>query len=462
MKKGYQYRCAFGAWLNDTRLTALPNEIWPYAGLDGETEQGLLACMDLQQKAGFNLFCTFGLFATYSWKLDVAQTVDKERMDKVNRIIGEGKKRGIGIMLGVGVYSWGFDEIIASDPTIQGTNPHAMCLSSENSHKWMQKVLDFVLDNFKFAGYHLESSDQGRCNCENCKKYSDPEYYSIANKKCAEYIRQKQPEAVIMVNMCGYIPWGDRITKDSDCDALIDLGEHIDYLVDPGHGCGRFFEGDMKLRLQTNMKAKLGSSGGFWVYTPQKFEKTRWFIIYARRNADFLKRMYAEGESAVEFYMGPVNNPGVEFNIMCGGKILSDIARPIEGIMYEAVGELYRPLNEEAHKKLVEIFVRAEDAYFDNQHPTLLGAKDIRGELHLDLNLWKTYPGKPVYLDDSRMNSEGRAKYRETLLGILEDIQPLESQVGESEKVKRIALCIESVIKDLDEIPKEGVVLFRD
>jgi hypothetical protein len=315
----------------------------------------------------------------------------------------------------------------------------------------MKKVLDFIMDNFDFDGYHLEASDQGRCRCEKCKKYSDAQYYSIANAKCADYIRQKQPNALLMVNMCGYIqPWGTHITTESECDALIELSGHIDYLLDPGHHTDRMVTGELRERLLKNMKCALGSSGGFWVYSPPRWEPDRWFLIYVRRTGEFIKKMYAEGERAIEFYLGRTNNPGVEMNVLCGGKILGDIDRPIDDIIYEAAGELYRPKDAEAQERLAGIFARAEAAYFDNLEDKIK-QKDNAGELHVE-PLFGTGPGNPIYFLDGRMDAEGRKRYRAELCGILEDVKALEGRVGEVEKLGRITACISNVIKDIDAV----------
>ena len=455
-KKSYKYRSGFGAWINDVRLSATPNDNWPCSVFDEETERSIIASLDLQQKAGFNICCMFGFFATYAWKTDIPKTVDKERAERVNRVIAAGKERNVKIMLGVGVYSWGFDEIIASDPSIQGDNPHAMCLSSENSFTWMKKALDFILDNFDFEGYHLEASDQGRCRCEKCVKYSDVEYYSIANAKCADYIRQRQPDALLMVSMCGYVPWGTRITSETDYNAMIELSGHIDYLIDPGHYGGRFFDGEVRERLLKNMKCALGSSGGFWAYSPPRWSPERWLLVYINRTGEFIKQMYEEGESAIEFYLGRTTNPGVEMNIMCGGKILSDIDRPIYDIIYESAGELYSPKDAGTQKKIADIFVRAESAYFDNLKPAII-EEDYAGELHLE-PLFGTEPGYAMYLvgrtPEGRMDAGGRQRYGAALADILKEAKLLEDCVGEDGKfrLKQLSACINSVLKDIEEL----------
>ena len=72
----------------------------------------------------------------------------------------------------------------------------------------MRRVVDYLLETFDFDGFHLEASDLGRCTCVDCAGESNTAYYSRVNAETASYIRSARAEAVLMVNMCGYLPWG--------------------------------------------------------------------------------------------------------------------------------------------------------------------------------------------------------------------------------------------------------------
>ena len=75
----YKYRIAFGAWMNDMRLTPLPLEEWPAPQLDDTTVNSLIRTMDVQHDAGFNMFDVWGFFATYGWPVDIVSAVTPER-----------------------------------------------------------------------------------------------------------------------------------------------------------------------------------------------------------------------------------------------------------------------------------------------------------------------------------------------------------------------------------------------
>src|SRR5438105_3151651 len=81
---GFKYRIAFGAWMNDVRLTPLPLEDWPQPQLDDVTVQSLIRTMDVQRDAGFSAFDIWGLFATFGWPPDITSAVDAERRGRID------------------------------------------------------------------------------------------------------------------------------------------------------------------------------------------------------------------------------------------------------------------------------------------------------------------------------------------------------------------------------------------
>jgi len=454
MSKPYRYRSAFGVWINDTRNTPVIEE-WPSALLDDECEDGLYKCFDLAQRAGYNTFNIFGLFATYAWKPDIPATVPDERMIRVRRVISEAHRRGLKLILGIGVYSWGFDEIIATVKEVQGTNPHAMCLSSETSWVWMRRILDYVVDNFDFDGYHLESSDQRRCECDKCKKYTDVEYFSKINAMCADYIRAKEPGRILMVNMSMYLMPTDYIKSESDFQALVEMSASLDYLIDGGN-MGFFIRGEFRERAFTDFKCAFGSGGEYWVYMPQRWDKLRWFLPTLEHSCTHLKEMAQKGGDAVEFYMGATINPGVEMTILCGGKILFDPGREVYDVLCEAVVELYKPDSNEVCERLADIFLGAERAYYQNVNQDLLASDPLCNELILE-PLFGTEAGPPIYLSEGKygvrdrwMSGEGRAAYRAELEKIRAALGELRGHVTDDGRVERIMTCIENAIRDID------------
>src|SRR6266446_1988732 len=91
----YKYRIAFGAWINDMRCEPLPLENWPAPQLDDECVRSLLRIIELQARAGYNLFDVWGFFATYGWPVDITSAVDKARRKRINNVLKAAKDHGI-------------------------------------------------------------------------------------------------------------------------------------------------------------------------------------------------------------------------------------------------------------------------------------------------------------------------------------------------------------------------------
>ena len=60
----------------------------------------------------------------------------------------------------MGVHSWGFDAIIAHDAAVRGPNPHAMYGSRPESWQWMARIIDYLLAEFGFGGFHVARLEQ--------------------------------------------------------------------------------------------------------------------------------------------------------------------------------------------------------------------------------------------------------------------------------------------------------------
>lgn len=450
MTRAYHHRAAFGCWINDMRNKSMPYENWPYGILDDQTAESIIGCLELQRQAGFNEFCVFGLLATRDWPMDISSAASADRRQKVNRILKAAHERGIKVNYGLGVYSWGFDEIIKNCPDVRGPNPGAMCGSSPRSWEWMKKVMDFILAEFDIDGFHLEASDQGRCTCPSCAKQGNVEYYSRLNGITAEYIRSKFPDKILMVNMCGYIPFGSHVS-DEDKKHLVTLSRHLDYLIDAGHrGC--FIEENSRPEFIRALKCDFGTSGGTWVYPPQRWNRLRWFLPHTMRTDQHIRQLYGNGGRAVEYYMGPTINPGVEVNIAFGGRILSDVSRKHEEVLSEVLETLYKPKTTVACSKIVRIFKRAENAYFGHWSVDRIVEHDKMpppGELHPIVYLLGRSPGPAAYLRDPYMNSQGRTAYRKELISILDDTRKIENDIGDNSRLRRIKTCIKNVVKDI-------------
>jgi hypothetical protein len=366
-------------------------------------------------------------------------------------ILDEAQKRGIKVILGLGVYSWGFDEIVKAHPEVAGNNPHALCASKEESWEWMKKIIDFIMREFPgFDGIHLESADLGRCSCELCSKYGDIEYHVMVNIKTGDYIREKYPDKIIMASCCGFNGIPD---EDEDAARITELSKHIDYFIVPHLK----FRGGKIPKAMQNFFCEFGGSGDFWLYPPQRWERLRWFLPHPKSTGGSVKRMVQAGSKAIEFYMGPTINPSTEFNIFFGGKMLSDPDGSIERAVSDTIEKLYKPKDAKTRETLAEIFFAAEEAYISNSAYFKDGDWAL-GELHCT-SLHGLESSALHYIGTNHecwnivyMTAAGRKGYKEALSGIMEKITGLEDMVGESEKIGRIRTCVANVLADLDSL----------
>ena len=440
----YTFRTAQGVWINDMRNRALPHSQWPCVVLDDRAMADLAESFRLQAASGYNCVTLFGLLTASLWEPDIPRTVSPERAARVRAVLKEAHSVGLKVLYGLGVYSWGFDRIIAVDPSVRGDNPHAMCGSRPESRRWMERVIDFVLSEFTFDGFHLEAADLGRCNCAACAPESNTAYYSRLNAETAAIIREAKPDAVLMVNMCGTFRPTQSVPPE-DRKHLVSLSRQIDFLIDPGHA-GLFIEPSSRRDFIRTLDCAFGTSGGVWVYPPQRWHRLRWFIPYTRRTGQHLEALYADGGRAVEYYMGPSWNPGVEVNVAFGGRKLADVSADNGALLRQVLDELYRPRDAGAAAALARVFEEAEDAFFACSRLRTEEAEETWGQIHLT-PLFGRRPGAPVYLHNA-ITDETREEYFRRLRALLPCLDRLEGQCRSRGRIARIRRCIHSVLAE--------------
>ena len=114
----YKHRIAFGCWVNDMRNDPLPLEGWPAPQMDDETVNSVIQALDLQSRWGYNVLDAAGYDSlAKGWKPDIANSLDKDRIARVKKILKAGHDRGMKMQYVFGTYSWGFNALIAAIPT---------------------------------------------------------------------------------------------------------------------------------------------------------------------------------------------------------------------------------------------------------------------------------------------------------------------------------------------------------
>jgi hypothetical protein len=443
---GYRYRVAFGAWINDMRLTPLPLENWPAPQFDEVAVESVIRAMDVQGSAGFNLLDVWGLFATYGWPADIVSAVDQERRRRIERLIQAAKARGMNIALGLGTYSWGYDHIIAADPEVRGRNadgtphPHALCDAHPRAFEYVRKIIDFTLGNFDFGAVHLESCDLGCCMCPHCAGRDGVVAYNVRiNQKTADYIKQKWPDKTVYVITINWVPPGKHFNA-AEKASVIELSRQVDCIFDQGHTGYHVAPAERREFIQ-GLQCAYGTSGGLWLYPDARWERDSYFLPYVRRSGEAIREQFKEGVRGCMFYQGPVNNPGQELMIAVGGRLLRDASRTVDEVLDEVLTKYYQPKTPGAIAGLKRLIQTAEESYFSGWSADRFQKGwgiPLPGEFKLDQRLFGTSPGPATYLKEPCLDAAGRKEYRKGLKSILTDLPQLERLCDDGGRLARI------------------------
>jgi hypothetical protein len=454
-RKEYKYRFAFDAWINDVRNESMPLENWPYGVLDDKTVDAIINALDLQAQTGYNGLDIIGLMATYSWPVDIVSVAGQDRRRRVNKIIKAAHDRKMKVIcFPTGVYSWGFDDIIQHDPSIRTDNKHVMNPLREESWVWQRKVYDYMLDNYEIDGFHLESGDQGRCRTKECMERwpSDAAYHCYVTAKAADYLRSRRKDLVLTAILIGYSTWGREFTADEE-DELVKLSRSVDCIFDQGHGQPFISQANRKKFVQ-KLSCDYGTSGGIWIYPPQRWERLRWFLPYTTGTGGHIKQLYEDGGRGVMYYQGPLINPSTEVNVAFGGQMMMDAGRDVETVLAAVLESLYKPETAAAHRKLVEIFQRAEKIYFDQWDEERIRTtrkRPVPGELHLT-SLFGASPNAADYVAEPYLTKEGRLAYKQGLIAIYKELLAIENDFRDDGRISRIGKGIEGALVDINNI----------
>jgi len=441
----FNHRAGFGVWINDLRESNLRLANWPYIVYDDEIDATLRKNIDLMAWADYNELCLWGLHSSWSWSENFEREKDIPRLKKINDLISFAHFRGIKILYGLGVYSWGYDNIIRNNPHLAGTNPNALCGSKEESFDHVAKIIDFIFDTLDVDGVHLESADLGGCNCEECSKMDQFAYHVNLNIKVAKYIRSKWPDKVIMVNIISWQDWQKRLTDPycSEINNLVELSKHVDYIVDPGHH-GHYIPPSARGPIIERMHCDFGTGGGSRMYYCPTWYKLRTFLPYSHKTYNHLVELFNSGGRACEIYMGPLVNPGTEMNTAMQGLILSNPTESYTSLIERAIEYLYGPYNDSAVNRLVNIFEGAEAAWNERCNNMAAWPGNIVTESQEMITIDINHLQKFMHHDN--WDSYGRA-----LAALSSDIMDLIPDVRETDKLVRMLEGISNTLLDISQ-----------
>lgn len=391
---GFPYRVA-AAWL--PQLGRKPYPLLFSSSADDSLYGDYAESLPRLADAGFNYLELAGLIGESGpaqLPLDMTSGFSAERDDLIKKVIGIMHDVGIKYITALGVYSWGFEEVIRAHPelaalrvqdpdlrrpgwdedllpymdrigpaTVPATD--VLCASRDESWEWMRRSIDFQLEKYpEIDGYHLESADQGRCWCELCRKISTPEYYTRLYELCGEHLRRVAPEKPLFITNCGSdwgtiraLPYVQRIARYADF--VIDYMDSFRLPVKMSLW-GRHGMIDQRAQAAAALPTAYGMAlhlrdGGM--------PRDRWFHPLPQSIYSFIHESYEQGCTGLEFYSaGPIYNPGSEFNIEFVGAILQRPQATYAELVEATLDRLYHPRDTDALTGLRNLFEGAEIA----------------------------------------------------------------------------------------------------
>lgn len=429
----FRYRGYLG-WITDLATAPEPDAEWPSMRLDASLLRDYRQTFRLMKEWGLRELCVWGLYVSRAWPVEVERAASAERGKLVERLIDEAHDYGIRVISGLGVYSWGFDEILKANPGLMKGNRHAMCGSEEASWEWMRRVIDYVFTRFPIDGVSMQSADQGRCSCERCARLSETEYHAGLNIRCADYIRAKYPRKLVAVS-----GWGMRFHEPASLPALVELSRRIDYLIDVRDSSPQRDRG-WRRRLIESLECAFGTLGGPQVEPPQHWARDRWFLPTIRSVGDHLMELHAEGGRACEWFYHILANPGDEVSTWVAAKVLAEPGVTWRKHLETTLERLYKVTKVDHRDALAEAFLAAEEAY-------LRHIGNFCGTISLE-PLVSNKPGEPVYLT-KRLNAGQRAQYGKDLLAARRQFERLLAEVPEKRRMRLILRAIDNVLRDV-------------
>ena len=122
--RGFKHRTLVG-WISEFSSRPL-HEPWPVIKLNDKMMSDFGEIFDLCQQVGFDKMVIWGLFVSRRWPVPLTQAVDAQRRKQIQQLLEAAHERGIKILSGLGVYSWGFEEIIDKFPEVSKGSPRVM------------------------------------------------------------------------------------------------------------------------------------------------------------------------------------------------------------------------------------------------------------------------------------------------------------------------------------------------
>ena len=332
--QAFTYRVTDG-WLRDLASQPTPNEPWPCIRWDGQLLADQIRFLDVQAELGVEYNLAWGLFVDRAWPVPFENVIDEARKEKLKAFVRAAHQRGLKVLSGVGIYSWGFDEVIRNVPGVSAGSERCMCAHSESAWDWQRRVLDFLMaPAWGLDGISMQSADQGRCQCEKCSKLSPAEHHAALLVRSADYVRSQRPEWTI-----GQASWGLRMDEPEEFEHIRHISQAVDYMVEVRE---RSAESGRRPEMARGLECAFGSVGGVFVEPPQHWDRLRWCLPCGLGSARSLARLWEDGGSACEYFYRPFANPVEEVSWRTGARLLSSPRVAPMAALEEALEAVYK------------------------------------------------------------------------------------------------------------------------
>src|SRR3712207_2110768 len=105
-------------WLRDLASEPTPHDPWPCIRWDEQLLADQIRFLDAQAELGVTCNLAWGLFVDRAWPVPLENVIDAARAERLEAFVDAAHERGLKVLSGVGIYSWGFDEVIAKVPGV--------------------------------------------------------------------------------------------------------------------------------------------------------------------------------------------------------------------------------------------------------------------------------------------------------------------------------------------------------
>ena len=442
----FDYRLLLG-WINDNCPRPLTGKRWPIIDVDERTATDYRSFFQVAKEYGFNGITIWGLHVSHAWPVPLNKALMPERQRIIEKIIKAADRHGIRVLYGLGVYSWGFEEIIQHDPTTARNegrmawgsfapdNGVAMCYHSESARQWMRDVVDLCVEKVGTHGFGFQSGDLGRCYCAQCRQLSDVEYHSRVINETAEYIKRRHPKQIL-----GMSAWG--VDLGGGAEGLKEMTSHLDFLTDVTDQSARKGR-EYRRSLTGSLPCALGSLGGAVIVPPQRWARDRWFLPHPEMMAKSIRSLHKDGGRAFEFFMGPMNNP--QYNLMTRlvGLLLKHPDLTCEQALSQVVEVLFLPKGKATTEDIIVWLMNLERAYMSRVGDISSGEFDfepLQGE----------QAGEPIYL--RRLSPKALAGYEADLIRLSKKLPDLERRCRHPAELQLIGRCLDHILRDISEV----------